>query len=113
MNSGGRLADVSAGPADDGGPKWVFRLYVNSASPISARAIVNARRFLDAHLEGRYSLAILNISDYVAMARDDQIVASPTLVRVEPAPVRRFIGDLSNDARLRGALGLPTPRGDA
>lgn len=97
----------------DGGPKWVFRLYVSNASPISARAIVNARVFLDAHLKGFYSLEILNISDHVLMARDDQIVASPTLVRVKPAPIRRLIGDLSNEVRLRAALGLPTRRGDA
>jgi circadian clock protein KaiB len=100
----GREHPLDAVPAT---PEWVFRLYISSASPISSRAIVNARRWLDAHLPGRYQLTILNISDHVAQAREDQIVASPTLVRVQPLPLHRLIGDLSHDARLKSVLGLP------
>jgi circadian clock protein KaiB len=101
-------ASTSPGKVD-----CVFRLYVSSTSPISARAIVNARRFLDANFAGRYKLTILDIADHVARARADQIVASPTLVRVEPQPLRRFIGDMSNDARLSAAMGLPPSSGVA
>ena len=94
-------------------PDWVFRLYVSSASPISSRAIVNTRRLLEAHLPGRYQLTILNISDHVPRAREDQIVASPTLVRAYPLPLRRLIGDMSNDAKVRASLGLPSVKGQA
>ena len=77
-----------------------FRLYVSAASPVSARALVNARRFFDGHLAGRYRLEILNIGDNVDQARRDQVVASPTLLRLSPLPQRRFIGDMSDTTRL-------------
>jgi circadian clock protein KaiB len=83
-----------------------YRLYISSASPISSRAIVNARRFFEASMPGRYRLAILNIADHVKAARRDQIVASPTLIRIAPLPQRRFIGDLSDAEQLRRLLGI-------
>ncbi len=87
-----------------------FRLYVSAASPISARAIVNVRRFLDTHFPGAHRLAVLNIAEHVGMARADQIIASPTLIRLDVVPMRRIIGDMSNDTRLRTALGVPPER---
>lgn len=84
-----------------------YRLYVSTASPLSARAIVNARRFLEKHLPGRYKLSVLDIGAHVELAKTDQVIASPTLVRLRPLPQRRFIGDMSDTERLRGALGLP------
>jgi len=96
---------VKTSLAADGGQ--VFRLYVSAASPISARAIVNARRFLDLHLLGRHVLTVLDIAEHVAMARADQVVASPTLIRMAPLPQRRFIGDMSDTRRVALALGLP------
>ena len=83
-----------------------FRLYISATSPISSRAVVNVRRFLDETLPGRHRLAVLNIADHVKDARADQVVASPTLLRVSPLPVRRFIGDMSDVERLRALLGL-------
>ena len=81
-----------------------LRLYVTGATPASARALVNARRFCETHLAGRYRLEVLDIGEHVAQATLDQIVAAPTLIRLSPLPVRRFIGDLSDDERLRRAL---------
>jgi circadian clock protein KaiB len=89
-----------------------YRLYVSATSPISTRAIANARRFLDAHLPGRHQLEVLNIAEHLEAARADQVVASPTLIRTAPLPARRFIGDLSDIDRLRVALGLATPAGE-
>ena len=86
---------------------WVLRLYVTDATPKSARAIVNARRILEEHLRGQYSLEILNIAEHVALASSDQIVAAPTLLRVEPLPVRRIIGDMSDAARVLKGLQVP------
>ena len=80
-----------------------LRLYVSGPTPLSARAVVNARRLFDQHLNGRYELEIIDIADNVASAIEDEVVAAPTLVKLAPAPVRRFIGDMSNTERiLRG-----------
>jgi circadian clock protein KaiB len=84
----------------------VYRLYVSAVSPISSRAIVNARKFLNRYLPGRHKLFVLDIAQHVATARADQIIASPTLIRLTPAPQRRFIGDMSDGERLRASLGL-------
>lgn len=88
--------------------KYVFRLYVSGATALSARAVVNARKICDDHLKGRYQLEILDIADNVAMAMKDQIVAAPTLVKLSPAPLRRFIGDMSNVEGFLERLGLPS-----
>lgn len=90
---------------DDG--VQVFRLYVTAASPISARAIVNARRFMEMRLPGAHRLEVLEIAENVPFAIADEIIASPTLVRISPLPARRFIGDLSDVSRLEAALNLP------
>jgi len=87
----------------------LYRLYVSSASPVSSRAVVNARRFFERHLPGQHRLHVLDIATHVASARDDQIIASPTLIRMSPLPRRRFIGDMSDTARLRESLGLVAP----
>jgi len=84
----------------------VFRLYVTAASPISARAIVNARRFMELRLPGAHRLEVLEIAENLPSAIADEIIASPTLVRVVPAPARRFIGDLSDLSTLEASLGL-------
>lgn len=84
----------------------VLRLYVSAAAPSSARAVVNTRAFCEKHLAGRYDLQILNISENVALATRDQVVAAPTLLVCRPLPVRRFVGDMSQPARLMEALGL-------
>ena len=93
-------------PAAEAKP-YVLRLYVTGATPKSARAIVNARRILEENLAGRYSLEILNVAENVASATSDQIVATPTLLRVTPVPVRRIIGDLSDVGRVLAGLDVP------
>ena len=90
---------------DDVGAKpYILRLYVTDAAPKSARAIVNARRILEAHLQGRYALEILNIAEHVAQAARDQIVCAPTLYRLAPLPARRIIGDMGDEARVLQGL---------
>lgn len=84
----------------------MLRLWVSSAAPLSARAVVNTRAFCEAHLPGRYELEILSIADNVERAARDEIIAAPTLLRVWPLPVRRFIGDMSNPDRLLDGLDL-------
>ena len=86
----------------------MLRLWVSSAAPLSARAVVNTRAFCEEHMPGRYELEILSIADNVERAAGDEIIAAPTLLRVWPLPVRRFIGDMSNPARLLDGLDLGT-----
>jgi circadian clock protein KaiB len=83
-----------------------LRLWVSSAAPLSARAVVNTRAFCEAHMPGRYELEILSIADNVERATHDDVIAAPTLLRVWPLPVRRFIGDMSNPDRLLDGLDL-------
>ena len=73
-----------------------LRLYVAGTSDRSMRAILNARELLDAHVAGRYTLEVIDLFQQPTLARDDQIVAVPTLIKRLPAPLQRFIGDLSD-----------------
>lgn len=99
------LADPEGGAAPH-----LYRLYVSMASPMSARATVNARRFLERHLPGRHRLAVHDIASHISLAQRDQVIASPTLIRIAPLPQRRIIGDMSDAGHLCQALGL---QGDA
>jgi circadian clock protein KaiB len=101
----GHQTRAAADPPDDPS-EYVLRLYVIGATPRSTRAVVNARRFCEEHLKGRYRLEIVDIADNIAMATRDQIVAAPTLLRLAPLPLRRFIGDMSDVGHLRASLGL-------
>ncbi len=86
--------------------EFVFRLYVSGATHSSLRAVVNSRKLFERYLKGRYKLEILNIAECVSMARQDQIVATPTLVKVCPQPLRRFIGDITSVEQLLLSLNL-------
>jgi circadian clock protein KaiB len=89
------------------GAQFVFRLYVTGTTRASARAVVNTRSFCERQLPGRYRLEVVNVADDVDAAVADQVVASPTLIKLQPEPLQRFIGDLSDAARLAGRLQLP------
>ena len=73
----------------------LLRLYIAGTSVRSTRAIQNARKICDEHLAGRYRLEVIDILQQPALAKDHQILAVPTLIRALPVPLRRFIGDLS------------------
>jgi circadian clock protein KaiB len=76
--------------------RHLLRLYVTGTTAGSIRAIQHVRRVCDEHLAGRYDLEVIDIYQLPALAKNDQIIATPTLVKVMPAPLRRLIGDLSN-----------------
>jgi len=90
--------------------RWNLRLYVAGQTPRSLSAVANLKRFCEAHLAGRYSIEIVDLVEDPRLARGDQIVAIPTLVRKLPAPMRKIIGDLSNTDRVFVGLDLK-PRG--
>ena len=79
--------------------KVLLKLYVTGQTPKSERAIANMRRICDEELEGQYELVIIDV-----LAEDENILATPTLTRVLPLPLRRIIGDLSDTEKV--LLGL-------
>ena len=88
--------------------KYVLRLYVAGASDRSRQAILSARQLCEAELGCHYELEVIDIYQQPILARDGQILATPTLVKEFPRPVRRFIGNLANATRLVVGLDLAT-----
>ena len=86
--------------------KWELRLYTAGQTPKSLAALSNLKRLCDEHLAGRYSIEIIDLLVNPRLAKDDQIVAIPTLVRKLPAPMRKIIGDLSDTERALVGLQL-------
>ena len=85
---------------------YVLRLFVSGMTPRSQRAIENIRRLCEEHLAGRYELEIVDIYQQPGLAKDEQIVAAPTLTKRLPLPLRKLIGDLSDPGRVLVALGI-------
>ena len=86
--------------------KWELRLYTAGQTPKSLAAIKNLKRVCEEHLAGRYEIEIVDLLKNPRLAKDDQIVAIPTLVRKLPDPVRKIIGDLSDTERALVGLQL-------
>ena len=94
-------------PSDgDGTPGqfWELRLYVAGQTSRSITALSNLRKLCDTHLPGKHSIEVIDLGARPELARQDQIVALPTLVRKLPEPIRKIIGDLSNTDRALVAL---------
>ena len=90
-----------------GSPKeWELRLYIAGQTPRAVAAFANLRTICEDHLKGRYHIEIIDLIRQPQLARGDQIVAVPTLVRKLPEPVRKIIGDLSNTERVLVGLDL-------
>jgi len=85
---------------------WKLRLYVAGQTPRSIRALANLKALCEEHLKGRYQVEVIDLLKHPRLARGDQIVAIPTLVRKLPFPVRKIIGDLSNTAGVLVGLDL-------
>ena len=79
---------------------WELRLYVAGQTPKSVTALANLRRYCEQHLKGRYKLEVIDLLVHPQLAEGDQILAIPTLVRKVPEPIRKIIGDLSNEERV-------------
>ena len=86
--------------------KWQLRLYVAGQSPKCIAALENLKRFCEEHMPGQYQIEVVDLLENPRLAKDDQIVAIPTLVRKLPEPLRRIIGDLSNAERMLVGLDL-------
>jgi len=79
---------------------WLLRLYVAGQSPKSLNAFANLKALCEEHLAGRYEIDVVDLVEHPSLARSDDILAIPTLVRRMPEPLRKIIGDLSNTERV-------------
>jgi circadian clock protein KaiB len=79
---------------------WNLRLYVAGQSAKCLAAVRNLNRFCEQHLAGRYRIEVIDLLENPRLARDHQILAIPTLVRKLPEPLRKMVGDLSNEERM-------------
>jgi len=86
--------------------RYVLRLFVSGMTPRSTRAVQNVRAICEKHLHGRYDLEVIDIYQQPTLARGEQIIAAPTLVKKSPAPLRFIIGDLSSTERVLRGLDL-------
>ena len=89
-----------------GKEKYVLTLYVTGTTPRALRAIDNVREICETHLKGHYQLSVVDIYQQPALARGEQIIAVPTLIKKLPLPLRRIIGDLSNKEQVLYGLDL-------
>jgi circadian clock protein KaiB len=94
-----------------GEKKYVLRLYVAGATPKSTEAIFNIKKVCEEHLKGRYELQVIDIYQQPVLAKGEQIVAAPTLVRKLPPPLRKFIGSMHDMDRILVGLDLK-PKND-
>ena len=89
------------------GARFVLRLYVTGTTARSMRAIANLRRLCEQHLAGRYDLKVVDVYQQPELAAREQLVVAPTLVKEAPLPLRRLVGDLSDQERVLAGLDLP------
>jgi circadian clock protein KaiB len=93
--------------------EWILRLYVAGQSARSTAALRNLKAICEEHLAGRYRIEVIDLLKQPQLARGDQIVAVPTLVRHLPPPMKKIIGDLSNEDRVLVGLDLRQGRARA
>ena len=96
MSTVSKLASKAARPEAE----WQLRLYVAGTTPRSATALANLKQVCETHLAGRYTIEVIDLLVNPKLAAGDQILAVPTLVRKFPEPLRKIIGDLSNEEKV-------------
>lgn len=104
MNGGSTKSDGN--PSDTSSEQWELRLYTAGQTPKSILAFNNLKRICETHMPGRYRIEIVDLVQNPRLAKEDQIVAIPTLVRKLPEPLRKIIGDLSDTERTLVGLQL-------
>jgi circadian clock protein KaiB len=103
---------AAAAAAKKASSEYLLRLYVAGQTPKSLAAFANLKKICDEHLAGRYQIEVIDLLVNPALARGDQILALPSVVRQLPPPVKKIIGDFSNAERVLVGLDLrPMPRG--
>lgn len=92
--------------ADGSHPTYVLRLYVTGTTPRATAAILKVKNFCEENLKGQYNLEIIDIYQQPAFAKEEQIIAAPTLIKRLPLPLRRLVGDFSQRDRVIVGLDL-------
>ncbi len=101
-----QLSDNLQSTPSSTGPAYSLRLYVAGQTPKSVLALKNLKEICEQHLLGRYDIEVVDLLESPQLARGDQILAVPTLVRRLPEPIKKIIGDLSNTERVLVGLDL-------
>jgi circadian clock protein KaiB len=101
-----QLSESNLADSPDARPVYRLRLYVAGQTPKSVLAFRNLKQICEQHLQGRYEIEIIDLLENPQLARGDQILAVPTLVRRLPEPIKKIIGDLSNTERVLVGLDL-------
>lgn len=108
------MTDIREEPAEavlpPAGETWELRLYIAGQTTKSVAALANLKRYCEQHLAGRYTLDVIDLLQNPQLAEGDQILAIPTLVRKVPVPIRKIIGDLSNEERVLVGLDIRARR---
>jgi len=99
MNQNNELSQIAS-------EQWQLRLYVAGQTPKSVTALANLKKFCEEYLQGKYRIEIIDLLQHPELAKRDQILAIPTLVRQLPQPIRQIIGDLSNQEKVLLGLDL-------
>ena len=86
--------------------KYILRLYVTGSSAVSLRAVSNLKKLCEEHFPNDYDLEVIDIYENPTAAREEQIIAAPTLVKKLPRPLRKFVGDLSNTQKILVGLDI-------
>jgi circadian clock protein KaiB len=89
-----------------GKDKYILRLYITGTTSRSVLAITNLKKICEEYLEGRYELEVIDLYQMPGLAKDEQIIAAPTLIKKLPLPLRRIIGDMSNEEKVLMGLDL-------
>ena len=97
---------AAVGGNGDAPQTWKLKLYIAGQTPRSMVALTNLRKIVDEHLGGQYQIEVIDLLENPQLAKGDQILAVPTLVKDLPLPVRKIIGDLSNTERVLVGLDL-------
>ena len=87
--------------------QYVFRLYITGASPNSLRAIANTKNLCEEYIKEEYELQVIDVYQQPNVAREENIIALPMLVKKQPLPEKRLIGDMSDIERVLKSIGLP------
>ena len=88
-----KIADALKDPSDE---RYLLRLYVSGVTERSRRSILNINAVCKENLQGKYDLEVIDVHQKPSLAKDEQIVATPTLIKMLPLPLRRIVGDLSD-----------------
>ena len=104
----GSTTEFDLSVSEPGKNKYVLRLYVTGTTNRSVLALTNLKKICEEYLGGRYELQVIDLYQMPGLAKDEQIIAAPTLIKKLPLPFRRIIGDMSNEEKV--LLGLDLKR---